>query len=576
MRRTIPILVAAVAVTGADALAQVQGGVVFGTIGGIAQPGVPPTGPNQPVPTGTAVISGRVTAAPAGTPLRHAQVMLNATDSAVRRTTTTDAEGRYRFADLPGGRYVLMATKAGFVTLQYGQRRPSEPGMPLWLNDGQALNAANFALPRGSVIAGRVTDEYGEPIARAMVQALRYFYGPDGQRRPQPNASAATDDLGQFRLFGLTPGEYIVSASGQGIVAVSGAAATVDTSDTYLTSYFPGTPDILAAQAVSLAAGQETSVQFALATGRLSRVAGVVVDSTGKPLPNAMAILQAREGGMPLAMGGGSTGPDGAFVLNNVAPGDYVLNVQPMHRPGAEAPIAESASMAITVGAGDISNLRVATSPGATVSGRVVFEGSGRRDNGQGGRIRVIIQSTASAAMMGVPVETGQVADDGSFELTGVRGQLLFRVAGGPSWTLKSVSLDGTDITDTPTDLSGPEGLTGLAIVLTDKLTDVSGQVTDGRGRPLKDYLVVLQPAEPKPDAAMARYLRTIRPGQDGRFSTRGLPPGEYLATAVEALEPGRQFVPDVRARLRDTARRFAVREGETVMLDLKLTPDFE
>ena len=152
----------------------------------------------------------------------------------------------------------------------------------------------------------------------------------------------------------------------------------------------------------------------------------------------------------------------------------------------------------------------------------------------------------------------------------------MFRVGAGPAWTLKSVSREGTDITDAPSDLTGPDGVSGVTLVLTDKLTDVSGQVTDGRGQPLKAFLVVVQPGEPKSSAALTRYLRPVRPEQDGRFRVRGLPPGDYFATAVESLEQGRQFGPDVQARLRDTARRFTVREGETVVLDLRLTAGFE
>ena len=136
------------------------------------------------------------------------------------------------------------------------------------------------------------------------------------------------------------------------------------------------------------------------------------------------------------------------------------------------------------------------------------------------------------------------------------------------------MSLEGGDITDTPTDLAG--GLSGLTIVLTDKLTEVSGQVTDARGRALKDYAVVVQPSDPKPAPAMTRYLRVVRPDQDGRFRVRGLPPGAYEATAIESIEQGRQFVPDVQARLRDSSTRFTLREGETRALDLKLTPGFE
>jgi hypothetical protein len=574
----VSILAAAVVLLPGAAHAQVQGGVIVGTAPGVVRPGLPPRDPNQPVPTGTAVVSGRVTAASSGTPLRHAQVMLNAGDQPVRRATTTDAEGRYRFADLPAGRYFLTVNKPGYVSLQYGQRRPTEPGTALLVSDGQSVAGINLALARGSVIAGRVTDEFGEPIARAMVQALRYFYSPDGQRRPQQNANATTDDLGQFRLFGLTPGEYIVSASGQPGGFVAGGPGVVDTSATYLTSYFPGTPNINDAQMIPVAAGQEVNAHFALSAGRLSRVAGTVVDSAGKPLANAMTTLQSPTGGFIGGMSGGMTGPDGSFSLANVAPGDYVLNVQPINRPGGDAPIAESGSVPLTVGDGDIVNLRVTTSAGATVTGRVVFDGAAPRGNGPGGQVRVFPQTTGFGVQMGVPIgsDSGVVKDDGSFELKGVRGQVLFRVGTGPAWALRSVSREGTDITDAPTDLTGPDGVSGVTIVLTDKLTDVSGQVSDNRGQPLKDFLVVVQPGEPKSSAALTRYLRTLRPEQDGRFRVRGLPPGDYFATAVESLEQGRQFVPDVQARLRDTARRFTVREGESVVLDLRLTPGFE
>jgi protocatechuate 3,4-dioxygenase beta subunit len=547
--------------------------VVLGLVCGDAQAQVQV----EPAATGTGVVSGRVTVASSGTPLRQAQVMLNATDAPVRRTTTTDGEGRYRIADLPAGRYFLTANKAGYVPGQYGQRRPSEPGTPLQLSDGQSMTGINVALPRGSVIAGRVTDEFGDPIARVMVQAMPYLFGTDGQRRLQPSASAITDDLGQFRLFGLTPGEYIVSAAGQPLGFSPAGAAAVDTSATYLTSYFPGTANVNDAQTIVVAAGQETNVQFALGVGRLSRIAGTVVDSAGRPLANARITLVSPTGRVMGGMPGGLTGPDGAFSLANVAPGDYVLNVQPIDRGGGDAPSAEAGSVSFTVGDADVLNVRVTTSAGATVNGRLVFDGTARRDGGPNGSIRVVAQSTGVTQLaFAAGADNGRVADDGSFVLKGVRGQVLFQVVAGAAWAVKSVSHEGVDITDTPVDLSGPDGLAGLTIVLTDKLTDVSGPVTDARGQPLKDFLVVVQPAEPKSAAVITRYLRTARPEPDGRFRVRGLPPGDYFATAVDALEQGRQFVPDVLARLRDTARRFSIREGETVTLDLRLTPGFE
>ena len=536
--------------------------------------GLPPRDPRA-TPKGTGVVRGRVTASGSTAPLRRAQVMLIASELQLRRSTTTDAEGRYEFGELPAGRYSVNATKGGYVSLEYGQRRPYEPGTPIVLADGDSLTSINMALPRGSVIAGRVTDEFGEPIARAQVQALRYAYGPDGQRRPQPAATAQTDDLGHFRVFGLMPGEYIVSASSRDMMAINFGAAVADTGESYVTSYHPGTTNIHEAQTITTTLGQESTVQFSLTAARMSRVGGTVTDSAGKPAVGAMIIMSSASGMALGSFNTSQTGADGAFVLSNVAPGDYQLSVQPIVQPGGDGR-GEAAAVPISVGGADLMNVRITTSRGTTVSGRVVFEGDSSRTGVVPLRVMAQPVDLGRVSFSGSPLANGLVADDGTFELSGGMSQVFFRVAAPPAWTLKSVSHEGVDITDTPTDLSGREGLSGLTIVLTDKLTEVSGQVTDARGRVLKDYAVVVQPSDPKTAQAMTRYLRVLRPDQDGRFRVRGLPPGSYEATAIEALEQGRQFVPDVQARLRDTSTRFTLREGETRALDLKLTPDFE
>src|SRR5690349_9455401 len=169
-------------------------------------------------PRGTASLRGQIVAADNGAPIRRAQVRINSPEVREGRVATTDQQGRFEFKELPAGRYTMTASKGGFVPLQYGQRRPSESGTPIELSEGETIDKIAIALPRGSVLGGRITDEYGEPVANAFVTASRYAYA-GGARRLQPagqNARDTTDDQGHFRLFGLPPGDYYVSATLRG------------------------------------------------------------------------------------------------------------------------------------------------------------------------------------------------------------------------------------------------------------------------------------------------------------------------------------------------------------------------
>src|SRR5262245_61333475 len=168
--------------------------------------------PGRVAKTGTGRLRGRVIAADTGTIVRRAQVRISSSDIGTK-TAFTDAQGRYEFKDLPAGRFNLSVSKSGFVTMQYGQTRPFEPGRPIELTDAQQMDKADVALQRGSVLSGRILDEFGEPVADASVTAMRMQYG-GGKRRLAPTGRPSmTNDLGQFRVFGLPPGEYYVSAT---------------------------------------------------------------------------------------------------------------------------------------------------------------------------------------------------------------------------------------------------------------------------------------------------------------------------------------------------------------------------
>ena len=558
---------------------------------GAAVPGMPPRDASGTTPqTGTARIRGRVTAAATGEPLRRAQVTLN-TGTPGSRSTTTDADGRYEFSQLAPGQFTVSATKAGYVNLQYGQRRPFEGGTPVSVQDGQTVERVDLGLPRGGVMLVRVTDDFGEPIAGARIQLQRYQYQADGRRRLTAVGAGGiapltgTDDLGELRVYGLMPGEYVVSASMPGVLPAPrnpADAATEGLSPTF----YPGVISADSATPVSVGVGQQVPVQFSMIAARLARISGVVVDSQGRPVGGVPLSLVVRTPASISSSGAGSTQADGTFTIAGVAPGEYAIDVRPSPAAaGAASTLREGASFPIAVAGVDIAGIQIVTSPGTHISGRVIWEGASSRESqgvtGAALRQRITLNQTdPMRQMIGVlfsnPQANGTLDEDGRFEISGASGRVFFNLTPmPPNWSIKSVVLDGRDLTDEPLDLTGRPSLGDVVITLTDRQTSVSGQVVDGRGQLLRDYVVVIQPALELEAAIAARGVRAVRPNaSDGRFETRGLRPGRYLATAIDALEQGREFAPEFRQQLRRGAREFRVDEGQSVTLDLRLTPD--
>jgi protocatechuate 3,4-dioxygenase beta subunit len=512
--------------------------------------------------------------------LRRAQVSLTRVDSAqpgqqLRRVTTTDAEGRYQFAELPAGRFSVTADKAGYVTLQYGQRRPFEAGTPVTVSDAEMHDRVDFMLPRGSVISVRITDEFGEPVAGVQVQVQRYQYGPDGQRRLTSAGTqtpfATTDDRGEFRAFGLMPGEYVVVASMRALGGVTGTGAN-DTSEGFAPTFYPGTISADQAQPITLGIGQEQAIQFGMVASRMGRVSGIVSDANGQPAAGAGLTLITVAGSGMSSRNAGTVGPNGAFTLSGVPPGEHTLNVS-YTRPGIPP---EFGGTQIVVGSNDLTGLRIALGAGATISGRVIFEGSTPR---VGATPRVTMQQSDPRRMYAFfgsqtdPLSNGTIDQDGNFKLSGQNGRAFIGVVPMPSgWSVKSVMHESQDITDVPLDLTDVRAISDVLVTLTDKVSTVSGQATDSRGQSLTDYVVVIQPAEQKEPVVAARLIRVARPDTRGRFEARGLRPGRYVATAIEAIEQGRQYSPEFQKELRRGAREFTIREGETIAVDLRLT----
>jgi len=542
--------------------------------------GMPPRDNAQPA-TGTAKITGRVIATDTGTPIRRAQIRVTSSESRLNRVVTTDGDGRYELLNLPAGRYRVFVTRAGYVSLEYGQARPFESGKPLDIANGQAIERLDFSLPRGSVITGRITDEFGDPMTDVQVQAMRYQFVNGERQLVNGGRSAQTDDLGQYRIFGLMPGDYVVRATLRQNPP-GPDASNVDPMG-YPGTYYPGVVDVTQAQAVTVTLGQEmSSIAFPLVPARFARISGTVMGSDGRPLTGAMVMLRPRGAsglaGIRIGGGGNRVRADGRFQLTGVPPGDYVLDVQ--QRPqnlrnlqDLNLTQLEFASMPLSV-SGDIDNLTVVTTPGVMVSGRVVYQGQTPPKT----NLQITTMPAAGASspvMMQVAARAlgrGRVNQDGTFELRGVAGPLLIRPQGIPNgWALKSVMVEGFDVTDTAFEFKPGRNVTDVVITLTDRLTGVSGAVRDARGQPVADYVLVVFPEDTRLRGSQSRYVQTARPNQDGAFAIKGLPPGRYLAAAVPALETGMQDDPAVLEQLGMGAQNFSLAEGQTLNLNIEM-----
>lgn len=557
--------------------------------------------PGRQAKTGTGNLRGRVVALDTGAGVRRAQVRISGPDIGTK-AALTDAQGRYEFRDLPAGRFNLSVSKSGFVSMQYGQHRPFEPGRPIELADAQKMDKADVALPRGSVLAGRVVDELGEAVADAEVSAMRMQF-TNGKRRLVPaGRNGTTNDLGQFRIYGLPPGEYYVSASLRNMSMMvmdmigggAGGPTGSNQSSGYASTYYPSTPTPGEAQRIALAVGQElASVDIQLQPVKLARITGNAVASDGKPMAGAMVMLlpAMREHLMFMPGGTSRTDSNGAFTLSGVTPGEYTLQVQSLggmiQAAGASMsftfrstdPSGQNASpqqerefalTTVNVAGEDISGMVVVGTRGAKAVGTLSFGASAKPAGLASVRVTAPPVDDANPMRM---FGGSNVKDTGAFEIEGLVGQRVVRVANLPKgWVLKQVRINGEDVTDKGLEFKPGEDLSGLEIELTDKATSINGAVTDDRGQALKDFTVVVF-AEDKSrwTLPLTRWTASSRPDQEGRFKFANLPAGAYYAIAVEYVAAGEWADPEWLARASKKATRFTLEEGNAKVLDLKL-----
>src|ERR1039457_5042154 len=215
----------------------------------------------QQPPGGRCFIAGRVVNAANGEPVRRARLILRRADnpsggsgSPGAYATLTDGHGTFAMKGIEPGKYEFSAQRVRFAETSYGARRPGRAGITLSLDAGQQLTGVLFRLTPHAVIAGRILDQDGDPVEGVQVRTERYRYTM-GKRQLVPSGYASTDDLGEYRLFGLAPGRYYLEATYRsfGTLMRASRPASKAVEESFVPTYYPGTIDIGNATAIELA-----------------------------------------------------------------------------------------------------------------------------------------------------------------------------------------------------------------------------------------------------------------------------------------------------------------------------------
>jgi carboxypeptidase family protein len=501
-----------------------------------AQPARPPAQPAQPMQApapaqGTGQISGVIKSATDDAPLGRARVTASAEVLPEPRVTISGADGKYTLTDLPPGSYIISVTRTGYAPQNYSTGRALAP-TPIVLANAQQVAGANVALVPGGYVAGRIFDEDGTPFAGALVDAL-VTRSDNGTDVLVSVSTAETDDRGEFRLFGLAPGQYYVSAADPAFRAVSTPKGVLH----YSPTYFPGVPFADQAKPIVLTGtGEPPRVEFRLKIVPPARVAGKLLTSDTRQLLSAAIILSPIEGqGVPVVPPEDpQLFPDGVFSFGRVVPGNYQLRARGQTDPAAASLFAV---YAMQINGADVENIQITLRPGAVLDGYLVLEN--KRGTKPPSLPLIRVRAPFTDGNNFGDALTGTVQPDGTFALRGLMmGPHQLVVDGLPApWVLKSVLYRGVDITDRQFDVAAREQFRDVRVTIADGAGEVTGVVENARNLPAPNTCVLIFPRAAIHWMRTNRRMRTAYTDREGRFTVPGLPPGEYLAVASIAAD---------------------------------------
>lgn len=562
--------------------------------------------------------------------VRRAIVTLSGAGLTPNRSVITDDDGKFAFVNLPAGRFTLMASRASFITSAYGAKRPGRPGTAISVDAGQSVADVVIRMWRGAVVAGTVRDDRGEPVAGVPVTAVP-ARAPSGTGiLTLTNNGTATDNRGQFRIFGLEPGTYVVSAqpassgalgpltapSEAEVDALFDAArrrtslqpapsappsAPVESAKPfdYAPVYYPGTAALSQAAPIALTAGQEvTGLDFALQRVATSVVSGVVTRSDGAPAGGATIQMTAVWNNAPFAPDSplslsATAGPDGAFRIPQVTPGEYRIEAKALVQapqpqtgggamvftPGNSAP-ALWAQADVSVLGRDVEGVALRVEPGMTISGKLVFEGTAPPPADMT-KFRLWLKPAGLPTKPGTPinrlsfVSSVTARADGTFEILNVTPGPYQLVATSTNatdatWAARSAPFGERDLLDGFVDIARSNAPT-VVVTFTDRRTELSGSLQTATGAPASDVFVIAYAADRKYWLPSARRVQATRPDADGHYVIRDLPPGEYFISAVTDVDQDEWQDPAFLEKLLPASAKVTIAEGEKKVFDLRL-----
>jgi hypothetical protein len=506
-------------------------------------------------------ISGRVTDAESGGAIAGARITIAGpgitTDSG---TLVTDSDGRFQRDGLARGRYELSAAARGYVTAS-GQWRAS-----ITLEAAESNSEISFRLDRGAVLAGYITDDYGEPIADLTVELMATASPPSRTLRLDAVRTSVTDDRGYYRFWGLRAGHYLVAARWSATDLAAGRAGAAPAA-----SFYPGVQARSQAEAVNVRAATEAdSINFSVRSGRLARLLIQVVDANGRP-PSDAGVSVAEAGGRPQVHAAFPTGARGHFVAPQMPPGDYQI----VALAGLRGPAVTFAARPITInGDGAEVTVVMATADVARLSGQV----AAAKDASPLPPATIAVSTEPAgqeepryvAAAQTTDPFSAAVSGDGRFSIPVLPGRRTIRVNGlPPGWAVQSITLNGRDVADREVVFAPGETVSNSRIALTDRLGVVTGTVANGGdGATVALFDIDRARWTPGTHAVVRASI-----DQRGSFRIAAVRPGEYFAAAVPREWSDRLHDAEFLSDLAQNAIRVRVHAGESLPLALTVKP---